>query len=158
MKCCTPSRDTAIHSFNIKKYIIMRKYIAFAVLLFISGAGSLLHAQSEVTDTIVKGKIEFEESIHDFGQIKHGGDGTFEFIYKNTGTIPVSLSNVRSSCGCTIPTWPKEPLLPGKSEVIKVKYDTKRTGAFSKTITVYANAEGSPFRLQIKGTVNPLSN
>ena len=54
-------------------------------------------------------KIEFEEMVHDFGTIKNGGDGTFEFIFKNTGKEPLIINNVKSSCGCTKPEWSAEP-------------------------------------------------
>ncbi len=98
-------------------------------------------------------KIEFEKTEHDYGTIEQNGNGTTEFVFKNTGDAPLILSNVRSSCGCTVPKWPKDPIAPGESASINVKYDTRRTGSFSKTITVYSNAGTSPILLRIKGTV-----
>lgn len=96
---------------------------------------------------------EFDKLEHDYGTIEQHGDGNCEFRFTNTGKEPLILSNVRSSCGCTVPTWPRQPVLPGQSEVIKVKYDTKRVGVINKSITVYSNGKVSPITLKIKGKI-----
>jgi len=98
--------------------------------------------------------IAFETLAHDYGTFMQGGDGVYEFKFKNEGKEPLILNNVRSSCGCTIPTWPKHPIMPGESEVIKVKYDTKRVGAFHKSIYVYSNAKKPTVTLKITGKIN----
>ena len=98
-------------------------------------------------------EITFEELTHDFGVIPYKGDGTCEFKFKNTGREALVLTNVKSSCGCTIPTWPRNPINKRQKESIKVKYDTKRQGKFHKSITVYCNATNSPVKLIIKGEV-----
>jgi len=64
--------------------------------------------------------------------------------------------NVGASCGCTVPDWPKDPILPGKTGVIKVTYNTAIIGVFNKSITVYSNAANNPVGLIIKGNVNPV--
>ena len=97
--------------------------------------------------------ITFDKMVHDYGDMPQNGDGKCEFKFTNNGKEPLILSNVRSSCGCTIPQWPRQPILPGESETIKVKYDTKRIGIINKTITVYSNASESPVTLRIKGKV-----
>jgi hypothetical protein len=97
--------------------------------------------------------IEFKTLEHDFGTIERGGNGTFEFIFTNTGSEPLILSNVRSSCGCTVPEWPKDPIKAGESSVIKVVYNTQNTGNFTKSITVTSNAGENPITLVIKGIV-----
>jgi hypothetical protein len=97
--------------------------------------------------------IEFETTEHDFGTLPQGGNGTFEFIFKNTGKDPLVLNNVRSSCGCTVPEWPKGPVKKGDKGVIKVSYNTRITGNFSKSISVYSNAGEGPVVLIIKGKV-----
>jgi hypothetical protein len=102
--------------------------------------------------------IEFETMEHDFGTLAQGGDGTFEFAFRNTGKEPLVLNNVRSSCGCTIPEWPKEPILKGEKGKIKVSYNTRITGTFSKSITVYSNAGDAPVVLVIKGKIEPVAN
>src|SRR3989304_6905111 len=97
--------------------------------------------------------IEFEAREHDYGTIARGGDGTYEFIFRNAGKEPLVLKNVRTSCGCTVPEWPKEPILKGEKGKIKVSYNTRITGTFSKSITVYSNAGDKPVVLVIKGKV-----
>jgi len=100
-------------------------------------------------------KIEFEKLVHDYGTIYQYGDGNCEFHFTNNGKEPLVLSNVRSSCGCTVPDWPRKPILPGKSDVIKVKYATNRMGKINKSITVQSNAVNTPIVLRIAGNVIP---
>ncbi len=97
--------------------------------------------------------ISFEKMVHDYGEMEQHGDGKCEFKFTNNGKEPLILSNVRSSCGCTVPQWPRQPILPGESETIKVKYDTKRIGIINKSIYVYSNAKTSPVTLKIKGKI-----
>lgn len=97
--------------------------------------------------------ISFEKTEHDYGTLVQHGDGNSEFKFINEGKEPLILSNVRSSCGCTVPQWPRQPILPGESESIKVKYDTKRIGIINKTVTVYSNAKTPTVVLRIKGKV-----
>lgn len=99
-------------------------------------------------------KIEFNFTEFDYGTIQQGASGTSEFEFTNTGDEPLVLNDVRSSCGCTIPSWPQEPLKKGEKAKITVNYDTKRVGPFTKSITVSSNASNSPVVLKIKGTVN----
>ncbi len=98
-------------------------------------------------------EITFEQLEYNFGIIPYKGDGSCEFKFKNTGKEALVLTNVKSSCGCTIPTWPRNPIAKKQKETIKVKYDTKRQGKFHKSITVYCNATNSPVKLIIKGEV-----
>ena len=97
--------------------------------------------------------ISFEKTTHDYGNIYQGDNGVCEFVFKNTGKAELVLSNVRSSCGCTVPEWPKEPIPPKKSAVIKVKYDTHRIGGIHKSITVESNATNNRVVLNITGNV-----
>jgi len=98
--------------------------------------------------------IKFDYTEYDYGTIYQGGDGSCDFKFKNTGDEPLVLSSVRSSCGCTVPSWPKDPILPGHSASIKVTYDTKRIGTISKQIIVISNAVSEPsLTLAIKGNV-----
>jgi len=101
--------------------------------------------------------VEFKKLVHDYGEMEQHGDGKCEFKFTNTGQEPLILSNVRSSCGCTVPEWPRQPILPGQSDVIKVKYDTKRIGMINKSVHVYSNAKVSPISLKIKGKINAKS-
>ena len=98
-------------------------------------------------------EISFEKTVHDYGTIVQGSDGTCEFKFTNTGKEPLILSKPVSSCGCTVPTWPQEPILPGKSDVIKVTYNTNTVAPINKTITVYSNGKTNRVVLSIKGNV-----
>ena len=101
-------------------------------------------------------KIAFETETIDYGTIENNADGNREFKFTNTGNAPLVITNAKGSCGCTVPTWPKEAIAPGESSVIKVHYATNRTGAFSKSVTLISNAVNAPTKvLHIKGTVKP---
>jgi len=97
--------------------------------------------------------IKFDKMVHDYGTMKQGADGGCEFKFTNTGKEPLIITNCQGSCGCTVPSCPKEPILPGKTGVIKVHYDTKRVGPISKTVSVQSNAMSGMQTLQIKGTI-----
>ncbi len=98
-------------------------------------------------------KIEFKSETIDYGEIERGSDGVRVFEFTNTGNVPLVISDVRSSCGCTIPKKPEEPIMPGKVGKIEVKYDTNRVGPIRKAITVTSNADTPTKVLKIKGTV-----
>jgi hypothetical protein len=98
-------------------------------------------------------EISFETDMIDYGTIKQGEEGTRIFKFKNTGKDPLVISNARGSCGCTVPTWPKEPIMKGQTAELKVHYDTKRVGAFTKTVTIESNAKTASKVVTIKGTV-----
>ncbi len=98
-------------------------------------------------------EIQFETEVHDFGDVKQGAPTAFKFKFKNVGKEPLILSRVQASCGCTVPTWPKEPIMPGKSAEIEVTYNSNNPGVFSKGITVESNAKNTPKTLMIKGNV-----
>lgn len=96
----------------------------------------------------------FESEVIDYGTIPHNADGKREFVFTNNGNKPLIITNATGSCGCTVPTYPKEPIAPGAKAVIGVKYATDRVGAFTKTVTITSNAEGQASKvLTIKGNV-----
>ncbi|MFO7723357.1 MAG: DUF1573 domain-containing protein [Bacteroidales bacterium] len=99
-------------------------------------------------------KIVFDQVIYDFGTIKKNADGTCTFHFANKGEGPLVITKVTASCGCTVPSYPKEPILPGQSSGVKVAYNTKNVGVFTKTISVSTNDPvNSTVVLTIKGTV-----
>jgi len=104
-------------------------------------------------------EIKFETEVLDYGTVKFDANGVREFKVKNTGKSPLTISNVQGQCGCTAttidgkPGWPQEPILPGKSASIKVKYDTKRPGPFEKNVTITSNAKEPSKVVKIKGVV-----
>jgi hypothetical protein len=100
-----------------------------------------------------KDSILFTYLTYDYGTIGIGSPGSCEFTFTNTMKKPLVIHNVKPSCGCTIADWPKAPILPGKSGVIKLDYNTKIPGTFSKTIIVSSNARNSKVTIRIKGNV-----
>jgi len=110
-------------------------------------------AVKKETKKKVTSPITFKTLTLDVGEIPYGSQEPFVFEFKNTGKDPIIITNVQTSCGCTTAEKPTEPVLKGKSSKIAVKYDTKRVGAFTKTITVTTNVQAEPIILTIKGTV-----
>jgi len=97
--------------------------------------------------------FKFEKTTIDYGTIKQGSDGYRTFVFTNTGDAPIIVSQVSSSCGCTIPEKPKEPIMPGEKGSLKVHYDTNRVGPFQKNIRITSNAKPTVVELHIKGLV-----
>ena len=98
-------------------------------------------------------KISFKNETVDYGKIIKGSDGIRVFEFTNTGDAELVVTNVKSSCGCTVPKKPEGPIAPGASGSIEVKYDTNRVGPIRKTVTVYSNADEPIKALKIKGEV-----
>lgn len=116
-------------------------------ILFIGVISLSMNAQEKVA------KIEFKDTTIDYGTINKGDDGVRTFVFTNTGDAPLIISKVNSSCGCTVPKKPTEPIMPGQTGEIEVKYDTQRVMPIRKTITVLSNAETPTVALKIKGVV-----
>ena len=100
-----------------------------------------------------KAVITFDKTVIDYGTIDKGANGVRDFVFTNTGDAPLIISNVKSTCGCTIPKKPEKPILPGESDKIQVKYDTKRVGFIRKSISVTSNASNPNVILKITGQV-----
>jgi hypothetical protein len=110
-----------------------------------------------ISAAFAQADIVFEEQVYDFGKIKEeDGVATAVFNFKNTGSDPLILSSVTASCGCTVPSWTKEPVPGGQAGEIKASYNASgRPGFFEKTITVKSNASEPTVTLRIKGEVIP---
>jgi len=109
--------------------------------------------KAEATKKMTGGKFTWVKTEHDFGNIAKDKPVTAEYKFKNTGNKPIIISEVKKSCGCTVPTWPEQPIMPGEEAVIKATYNAKNPGAFNKTITVVSNAEENYIYLRLKGKV-----
>ena len=109
--------------------------------------------ESESGEKDIRPVITFEKNTHDFGKIEYNKGGTCNFIFRNTGEKPLIITAVWASCGCSTPLWPKAPIESGKTDTVKVTYDTRIKGSFSKSIRVHSNANNSPNYLRIKGEV-----
>lgn len=115
--------------------------IAFAVLFLSFGA----KAQESMEALPAEGPImTFEQEVVDYGAIQQNSEPLRTVAFTNTGNEPLIIKNARGSCGCTVPTWPKEPVMPGETSQIDVRYDTKRIGNINKKITITTNeADGA---------------
>ena len=116
-------------------------------ILFIGLISLSMNAQDKVA------KIEFKDTTIDYGTINKGDNGVRTFEFTNTGDAPLIITKVSSSCGCTVPKKPENPIMPGNSGEIEVKYDTQRVMPIRKTITVLSNADTPTVSLKIKGNV-----
>ena len=137
-------------------FLIMKKtvftFASLLVLIFTAKAQEVTSAGAPAVTSLAE--MTFETDSHDFGTIDYAGNGTYEFKFKNTGKEPLIISDAKGSCGCTVPTYPKNiPIKPGESQVIKVTYDTKRPGNFTKTVTIHSNAKTGEKVITIKGHV-----
>lgn len=130
---------------NLLIYKMMKKLLVYLTVL----VGMASFAQTGP-------KIEFKEETINYGEVEKGkDDGIRVFEFTNTGDQPLIIKNAKSSCGCTVPEWPKEPIAPGGKGQIKVQYNMN-PGPISKTITIESNAVNKPngmVPLRIKGTV-----
>ena len=124
------------------------KNVVCLLMLFM---GSLLIAQEKNTD--IAGVFEFETETIDYGKILQNEDGYREFKFKNIGNAPITISNIKSSCGCSVAEKPSKPIMPGENGSIRVKYDTKRLGRFSKTFMIRSDAAQKLKTVRIKGIV-----
>ena len=127
------------------------KKVCLVVFLALGFFGSQAIAQTQVKNGA---KMSVNEDVHDYGTVELGGDGVCYFKVTNTGNAPLILSNVKGSCQCTVPSWPKEPIAPGKTAQIKVKYNTSRAGSINKSVTITSKAVDTPTKVvRIKGNV-----
>ena len=118
-------------------------------------ANSIVNDQATAVPAGPTTSITFEESEFNFGTVDAGAIVEHTYAFTNTGSEPLVISNAKGSCGCTVPEWPKEPVMPGKTAILKVRYDTKRVGPINKSVTITSNAVDNPTMvLRIKGKVN----
>ena len=110
-----------------------------------------------VSAQTIEKELKFVEENHDFGEIKEvDGPAEYKFEFTNQGNDPVTITNVRASCGCTTPAWTREPVLPGEKGFITAVYNPKnRPGPFHKTLTVTTNGVNKTIVLRIQGKVEP---
>jgi len=125
-------------------------FILFIGILSISVNGQ---TKEEIKKDFTGPVFEFENDVIDYGDIAANSDGNRTFKFKNIGKSPLIITAVKGSCGCTVPTKPEEPIMPGDSGEIKVKYATNRIGPFSKTVTITSNAFEPTVVLKVKGRV-----
>lgn len=142
-----------------RKKITMKKIaLILATVLLTLGAATSATAQGNITveqpEPASKAVLSVDKEVHDYGTITQGDNGSCVFKVTNTGTEPLIISLCKGSCGCTVPSCPQEPIAPGASAEITVKYDTKRVGPINKSVTITSNAGNEPRKVvRIKGNV-----
>lgn len=124
------------------------KLIIFFSALIVFIGFSVLTAQAQSN-----GEFKFETETHDFGKIPQGKPVTHEFKFENTGSEPLIISKVESTCGCTVPEYTKTPIKPGEKGTVSVTFDAAQATPFSKMVTIRSNAKTPVKALYIKGTV-----
>ncbi|MBX2929612.1 MAG: DUF1573 domain-containing protein [Saprospiraceae bacterium] len=135
----------------------MKKLLS--VLVFVFAIAAVASAQADkapaATEKSTGPAVKFEKYTIDYGTVEYNSDPFRTFKFTNVGTEPLVIKSARSSCGCTVPEWPKEPIPPGATGELKVRYATDRPGGINKSITVTTNAEPADVVLNITGTVKP---
>jgi len=141
----------------------MKKFLYKNLFVLLALFALQLHSQESVIPNPDPNApdMKFESETIDYGSIDFDSNGIREFKFTNVGKAPLTITGVTAECGCTTttidgkPGWPTEPILPGKSGVIKIKYDTKRVGRFEKNVTISSNAKFATKKLKLKGEVKP---
>jgi phage tail tube protein FII len=146
----------------VNLYFCMKKAVLFSLTLALA-ATSAFAQQKPATKTVpaatqatpVSGaQITFEKTKFDFGTVTEGDKVEHTFAFKNTGTEPLILSNVQTTCGCTVPQWPKEPIMPGQSGEIKATFNTTgKGGQQNKVVTIISNAKEGNSQVALVGNV-----
>ena len=135
----------------------MKKILVLALLVLGTVATNAQETSKKgkaATAKVTGAGMVFANEVIDYGTITQNAEGKREFVFTNNGTTPLVITNAQGSCGCTVPSTPKEPIAPGAKGTIGVKYDTTRVGPFPKTVTISSNAAGQPTKvLTIKGNV-----
>ena len=144
----------------MKKIVLLAALVTFGVTTsYAQSKKSTMKATATkvvATPAVQGAGMVFESETIDYGTIAHNADGKREFVFVNNGNSPLIITSATGSCGCTVPTYPKEPIAPGAKAVIGVKYATDRVGAFNKSVTLKSNAvQGDTKVLTIKGTILP---
>ena len=131
-----------------------RKRVPLIFLATLLASACHPHIKKDV-EVSVKGQpaIQFETTEHHFDTVQFKGDASYNFEFANVGDQPLLITNVRTSCGCTVSKYSKKPYQSKEGGFIEVEYDTGRMGRFTKTITVYTNAREKPYVLRIDGFV-----
>lgn len=131
------------------------KFVQFLAFIFSFGISAQLVAQKPVVNQpLSNAEITFQEKSFDFGDIQQGNQVSHKFVFQNTGSEPLMVLQVQTTCGCTAPEWPKKPIPPGESAEIVVNFNsTKKVGRQNKIITVYTNGKKAEEKLKIVANI-----
>ncbi len=148
---------------NIVKFVInkkikyMKNILSLIAMVFCVGYLSAQTAAPASNTTPAKTggpHLQWDATVIDYGEIKKGSDPLRKALFTNTGTEPLIIKSARGSCGCTVPTWPKDPIMPGEKGVIEIRYDTQRVGPINKSVSVSTNESEEETRVTIKGNIS----
>ena len=132
----------------------MKKIFLSLAVCFLAGLTFGQDAAPAAAPTKTGGPVMVLASdVVDYGEIVQNADPVRRVKFTNTGNEPLIIKNAQGSCGCTIPSWPKEPIMPGETSEIEIHYATDRIGMIMKTVTVTTNEEGVSHVIQVKGNV-----
>lgn len=134
----------------------MRKFFLLSLLVCLTATFAL--AQTNTTESKDEIQAEgpvmtFESMVVEYGNIEQGSEPLRVASFTNTGTEPLIITNAKGSCGCTVPEWPKAPIMPGESSEIKIRYDTKRVGPINKTVKITSNDAAGTHVLRVQGKI-----
>ncbi|MBL7847632.1 MAG: DUF1573 domain-containing protein [Cyclobacteriaceae bacterium] len=130
----------------MKKLLFLAAFVLAAQVTFAQAAAASQSSADYAVATV-------DNPTHDFGKIKQGVPVTHEFVFVNKGKVPMIITNAQPSCGCTVPSWTKDPIPPGGSGFVKATFNAAAPGAFDKSVTVTANVENGVIMLRIRGEV-----
>ncbi len=131
--------------------------VLVASILLLASCESMDAQQAEIADLASGPTISFLENNHDFGMIKSGEKVSHDFEFVNNGTEPLVIKDVKTTCGCTVSNFPKEPIMPGEKNVISASFNSKgKSGKQNKVITVITNTEAGTAKVALVGTVEAL--
>ena len=141
-----------IKDIKMKKFQFSLFFFVFFAVVSFGQAKELSNATlAEASD--LGPAMTFESMIVDYGDIAQHSDPLRVIKFTNTGSEPLLIKSARGSCGCTVPTWPKEAIMPGESNKIEIRYDTKRLGKINKKVTITTNDGGEPYVLSVVGSI-----
>src|SRR3989337_384967 len=133
--CCNLVSSDNLKRNNMKKMIVT--FLAISIISY--GFGQELAVSKASATSSAAADFHWAKPTYDFGKTKVGIPVSYEFSFKNTGMVPLIISSVKASCGCTVTAYTKEPVEKGSSGFVRATYDTAKAGIYSKTISVVAN-------------------
>ncbi|GGH02453.1 hypothetical protein GCM10011416_21490 [Polaribacter pacificus] len=125
----------------------MKKLIFLSIFYFCTF--SFFAQEKKLTGPVFK----FDKELINYGKVDYKSEGKRVFTFKNVGTEPIIITDIKTSCDCTVPSKPDKPIMPNEKGSIEVVYDTSKSGGFSKVITIFSNAKNGRVMLRIKGFV-----
>ncbi len=137
-----------------KLFLLSFIFAAFSMVAVAQSAEPVTPTATEETESKTGGPVmSLESNTVDFGTMKQHGEPLRKVSFTNTGTEPLVIKNARGSCGCTVPTWTKEPILPGETSEIEIRYATNRLGKINKTVKITTNEGGDPHVIKVVGNI-----